>query len=73
VFIVDIGISPFIDCFKGRNLAQACVEAGVVDFLKEILKHKYKLTARKDLEKFYNSLASSDQVGNNIFHDVFMH
>ena len=39
MFILDIGISPFVKCYEGCNLIQGCIEAYRIDFLKELLMH----------------------------------
>lgn len=58
IFIIDLGISPFVKCYNKRNLFQACVASGRVDFLRELLNHKYEVRTKKDLAIFKKTMDS---------------
>jgi hypothetical protein len=54
-FIIDLGISPFVKCYEKKSIIQACVRSGRLDFLRELLSHKYELLNNKDVEIFKKS------------------
>lgn len=56
IFIIDLGISPFVQCYNGRNLFQACIHSQRLDFFEELLSHKYELLNNRDLDTFRNSI-----------------
>ena len=72
IFVLDLGISPFIKCYQEKSLVQACVLARRNDFLRELLSHKYEMLTKNDFEDFVKSCKSKDRKGNNIFHEIFM-
>lgn len=72
IFVLDLGISPFIKCYQEKSLVQACVIARRNDFLRELLSHKYEMLTKSDFKDFVKSCKSKDRKGNNIFHEIFM-
>ena len=40
-FIIDLGISPFVKCYQGKTLIEACIDSRRLDTLKELLSHTY--------------------------------
>lgn len=70
-FILDLGISPFIKCYEKKSIVQACIKAGRLDFLREILSHEYELLDKKDAEIFKKSARGKDKLGENIYHEIF--
>ena len=72
IFILDLGISPFIKCYQEKSLIQACIVSRRYDFLRELLSHQYELITPKAFEEFEKSCKGKDYKGNNIFHDIFM-
>ena len=74
LFVLDIGVSPFVQCYEGCNLIQGCIEAYRIDFLKELLMHQYECLNRQELDLFLSSAqVSQDKTGNNLMHSIFAH
>ena len=48
IFIMDIGISPFVKCYDGKSMISATVPSGRLEFLKELLSHKYECEYLED-------------------------
>jgi hypothetical protein len=55
IFIMDLGISPFIQCYNDANFLSACVLSDRDDFLKELLSHTYVLYNEDDKDVFEES------------------
>ena len=72
IFILDLGISPFIKCYQEKSLIQACITSRRYDFLRELLSHRYECATPKDYKDFINSCKAKDWKGNNVFHEIFM-
>ena len=70
-FVLDLGISPFVKCYKSRSLIHACVESGRLDFMRELLKHRYECWTEGDANRFLKTLACKDLDGDNVFHEIF--
>ena len=70
-FVLDLGISPFIKCYKKRSLIHACIESGRLDFMRELLNHKYECWDVDAAERFIKTLACKDAAGDNIYHEIF--
>jgi hypothetical protein len=70
-FVLDLGISPFVKCYKSKSLIHACVESGRLDFMRELLKHKYECWTEDAANRFVKTLACKDIGGDNIFHEIF--
>ena len=49
VFIIDLGISPFVKCYQNKSIVQACVLSRRLDFLRELLCHKYEVMNPKQV------------------------
>jgi len=74
LFILDIGVSPFVRCYEGKTLIQGCIAAYRDDFLKELLLHKYEFITHKEFEIFkYSAVHNKDNTGNNLMHSIFEH
>jgi hypothetical protein len=71
-FIMDLGISPFVKCYKNKSILQACISSKRFDFLRELLSHTYEVLTPNDIEVFKKSCKGKDLEGNNIFHDIFL-
>jgi hypothetical protein len=70
-FVLDLGISPFVKSYRGRSLMHACVESGRVDFMRELLSHKYECQTEKEAIRLVKTTASKDDDGDNVFHSIF--
>lgn len=70
-FLLDLGISPFIKCYRNKTLMAACVQSKRLDFMKELLSHKYECYNPVDFERFVKSCKCKDYRGDNVLHDVF--
>lgn len=71
VFIIDLGISPFVKCYQNKSIVQACVLSRRLDFLRELLSHEYEVLNPKEVKIFAHTAQGKDIFGNNIFHEVF--
>lgn len=71
LFILDLGISPFIKCYRNKTLIHACVVSNRADFMRELLSHHYECYDVKDWETFAKSCKSKDYRGDNVLHEVF--
>jgi hypothetical protein len=70
-FIMDLGISPFVKCFDGKNLLEACIKSRRFDTLKELLSHTYICCTPEECLELDNSSRDKDIHGNNLLHNVF--
>jgi len=70
IFILDLGVSPFVKCYDGRLLISATVPAMRPDLLEELLSHNYIALHESDYEAFRTRLQSKDSIGNNLLHTV---
>lgn len=70
-FIIDLGVSPFIKCYKKKSIIQACIASDRLDFMRELLTHEYEVLTEKDAEIFKRSAKGKDIDGNNIYHEIF--
>ena len=59
-FIIDLGISPFVKCYKSKSILQACISSNRLDFLRELLSHTYEVLAPDDIEIFKKSCKGKD-------------
>jgi len=42
IFIMDLGISPFVKCYDRKTMISATVSSGRLDLLEELLSHTYE-------------------------------
>ena len=73
IFIIDLGISPFIKCYKEKNFFQACIISEQKNFLQELLSHIYEVYDERTLVRFKQIIQTDADVnGQNLFHEIFM-
>jgi len=70
-FMLELGISPFIKSYRGKNLVSSCVTEGFKDFLLELLSHKYVVQSNFEAKLLKKSAQSKDETGNNIMHQLY--
>jgi len=70
LFIMDCGVSPFVKAYEGRTLISATVPSCSVQFLTELLSHKYLVRFEEDFEQLIKRCKSKDVRGNNLLHEV---
>jgi len=70
-FIIDLGISPFVKCYQGKTLIEACIDARRIDTLKELLSHTYIVHNTEDKNLLRKSGKNKDINGNNALHRIF--
>lgn len=68
MFILDLGISPYIKCYMGKTLIQGCVSTNLLSFIEELNSHKFVFMDEKDLNDFVKSTQTKDEIGNNTLH-----
>jgi hypothetical protein len=71
VFIIDLGISPFVKCYQNKSIVQACVLSRRLDFLRELLSHQYEVMNPKQVDIMAKTCQGKDIFGNNVFHEIF--
>lgn len=70
-FILDLGISPFVECYRGKSIMQACVSTRRVALLEQLLLQRYIVKTPGDLKILEETTKDEDDIGNNIYHTVF--
>lgn len=70
LFIMDLGISPFVKCYDHKTLISATVHSGRIRFLQELLSHRYVVIHANDFESMQKRCASKDIKGNNLLHAI---
>lgn len=70
-FVLDLGVSPFVKSYRKRSLMHACVESGRLDFMRELLSHRYECWTEDEALRLIKTTACKDEMGDNIYHSIF--
>ena len=72
IFIMDLGVSPFVKCYDDVALLTGLVRSGEFTILRDLLKHKYITIYYEDFAFLKRQIKrATDRWGNNILHEIY--